>query len=220
MKEYLMQQFPFWEQLLDSQKEKLCANAQIKTFKKGEHVHHGEHDCTGVILLRKGQLRSYLLSEEGKEVTLYRLFPDEVCVLSASCMLDAITFDVSIDAQEDSEIILISTAVFQEIANQNMYVKCFGYEMSNMRFSDVMWAMQQILFMKMDKRLAIFLWDERQKQNQDDLKLTHEQIAMYTGSAREVVSRLLKYFVEEEIVSQTRGTITILDAKKLYDLTK
>jgi CRP/FNR family transcriptional regulator len=83
-----------------------------------------------------------------------------------------------------------------------------------------MWAMQQILFMSMDKRMAIFLWDEMSRTKNDTLKITHEQAARYVGSAREVVTRMLKYFSTEGIVEVSRGGIRILDKAKLFDLTQ
>ncbi len=79
--------------------------------------------------------------------------------------------------------------------------------------------MQQILFMSMDKRLAIFLSDESARLGSDTIKLTHGQIALYMGSAREVVSRMLKYFSSEGIVEVSRGGIKILDKKRLRKLT-
>ena len=81
-----------------------------------------------------------------------------------------------------------------------------------------MWVMQQILFMSMDKRLAIFLHDESTRLGTDNLTLTHEQIAKYMGSAREVVSRMLKYFSAEGIVQVSRGGIKIIDRQKLKRL--
>ena len=159
-----------------------------------------------------------MLSEEGRDVTLYRLFSGDICILSASCVLDAITFDVFIDAEEDTDVLLISSAAFHQIAEENIYVKCFGYELATTRFSDVMWAMQQILFMGVDKRLAIFLWDETAKTGSNSIKMTHEQIARYMGSAREVVSRMLKYFAGEGIVALSRGEIRVMDKEQLSKL--
>jgi CRP/FNR family transcriptional regulator len=83
-----------------------------------------------------------------------------------------------------------------------------------------MWAMQQVLFMSMDKRLAIFLWDEMTRTGNELLTITHEQAARYVGSAREVVTRMLKYFASEGIVELSRGGIKILDKSKLRSLTQ
>ena len=216
--ETYLKQCAFWEHLDEKQKQQLCENTFPAHYPKGTTVHGGNADCIGVLLVKQGQLRTYMLSEEGRDVTLYRLFPGDTCILSASCVLDAITFDVFIDAEEDTDVLLINSSVFHQIAEENIYVKCFGYELATTRFSDVMWAMQQILFMGADKRLAIFLWDEIAKTGSDSIKMTHEQIARYMGSAREVVSRMLKYFAGEGIVALSRGEIRIVDKEKLQKL--
>ena len=157
---------------------------------------------------------------EGKDITLYRLREGDLCMLSASCVLDAITFDVFIDAEEESECCVISGPVFAAVSECNPDIKIFALETAVGRFSDVMWVMQQILFMSMDKRLAIFLADESARTGTDVISLTHGQIARYMGSAREVVSRMLKYFAGEGIVEVSRGGIKILDRKRLRRLTE
>lgn len=214
-----MKYFSFWDKLTKQERELLCSSTAPVHYLKGANIHRGDQDCAGILLIKKGQLRTYLLSEEGRDVTLYRLFQGDVCILSASCILEAITFDVFIDAEEDTEALLIHSAVFHQMAERNIYMKCFGYQLAALRFSDVMWSMQQILFMGADKRLAIFLWDEISKTGTDEIKMTHEQIARYMGSAREVVSRMLKYFASEGIVTLSRGGIRIIDKKKLQGLT-
>lgn len=210
--------FPFWENLTAKEKELLCNSTRMVTYKKGQNI-HGGNECTGVIIPQTGSLRAYLLSDEGREITLYRLFSGDFCMLSASCVLEAITFDVFVDAEEDSDCYLVNGKVFADISEQNVYMKNFALEAAVGRFSDVMWVMQQILFMSFDKRLAIFLWDEMSSAGDVNIKMTHAEIAKYTGSAREVVSRMLKYFASEGIVENSRGGIRILDKKKLRDLT-
>lgn len=205
----------FWDHLNDDEKELLKQNATIQTYSKDITMHRGSDSCLGIVLVRKGQLRTYMLSPDGRDITLYRLFAGDVCILSASCVLETITFDVFIDVEEDSEIITISSALFQELANRNIYVESFGYKMATDRFSDVMWAMQQILFMSVDKRLAIFLSEEIKKNKSLELKITHEQVAKYMATAREVVTRMLKYFSQEGIVELSRGKISIIDETKL-----
>ena len=211
--------FPFWESLNEDDKATFLRASQTVHFKKGTNVHDG-NECTGVILIKSGSLRLYLLSEEGKEITLYRLFPGDMCILSASCVLNSITFDVFIDSEENSECVVVGGCAYEEISSRVDAVKIFTYETALNRFSDVMWVMQQILFMSMDKRLAIILLDEAAKTGSDTIKLTHEQIAKYMGSAREVVSRMLKYFTIEGILAASRTDgIRILDKKRLRSLT-
>lgn len=218
MKEELAKFLDFWNKLNIEEKELLSREAKINLYTKGMTMHRGSDDCLGLVLVKSGQLRVYMLSPDGRDITLYRLYPGDLCILSASCVIDAITFDVFIDVEDNSEIITISSSVFQRLADNNIYVEAFGYKMATKRFSDVMWAMQQILFMSIDKRLALFLIEEMQKNNSDELKITHEQIAKYMATAREVVTRMLKYFSQEGIVELSRGKIKVLDEIKLKKL--
>ena len=209
--------FPFWNELSQTEKETFVNSSQYISFPKGTNIHNG-NECTGIILIRKGSLRLYILSDEGKEITLYRLFPGEMCMLSASCVLNNITFDVFVDAEENSECIVVGGCAYAALAERNTAAKIFALETALTRFSDVMWVMQQILFMSMDKRLAIFLLDEVSKTGGDTVHLTHEQIAKYMGSAREVVTRMLKYFSSEGMVELSRGGIKLIDIKRLRSL--
>ena len=209
--------FPFWDELSQIEKETFVNSSQYISFRKGTNIHNG-NECTGIILIRTGSLRLYILSDEGKEITLYRLFPGEMCMLSASCVLNNITFDVFVDAEENSECIVVGGCAYAALSERCDAAKIFALETALSRFSDVMWVMQQILFMSMDKRLAIFLLDEISKTGGDTVHLTHEQIAKYMGSAREVVTRMLKYFSSEGIVELSRGGITVKDVKRLRGL--
>ncbi len=210
--------FPFWGKMSDEDKETFLRASRRISFPRGTNVHDG-NECTGVILIRSGSLRLYMLSNEGKEITLYRLFKGDVCILSASCVLDAITFDVFIDSEEESDCIVVSGCAYEELSRRMPEARIFALEIAASRFSDVMWVMQQVLFMSMDKRLAIFLLDETGKVGSDTVRLTHEQIAKYMGSAREVISRMLKYFASEGLVSVSRSEgIRILDRARLRAL--
>ena len=211
--------FPFWKSMSDHDKETFCRSAQIVSFKKGLNIHDG-NNCTGIILVRSGSLRMYMLSEDGKEVTLARYFPGEMCILTASCVLHTVTVDIFVDSEDDSDCVVIGGCAFEDLARRMPEAKVFALESALSCFSDIMWVMQQILFMSMDKRLAIFLLDEASKSGSDTIKLTHEQIAKYMGSAREVVSRMMKYFVAEELVTTSRsGGIKIIDKKRLRAMT-
>ena len=212
--------FPFWPKMTAADQETFLRSSHHVYFKKGTNIHDG-NECTGVILIKSGSLRLYLLSDEGKEITLYRLFPGDMCILSASCVLNTITFDVFIDSEENSECIVVGGCAYEDLARRMPEAKIFALELAVSRFSDVMWVMQQILFMSMDKRLAIFLLDEISQNGTDTVKLTHEQIAKYMGSAREVVSRMLKYFASEGLISSSRSEgIKILDKARLRALTR
>ena len=202
---------PFWPHLTADQRALLVSGTSRRSFRAGENVHGRTGDCTGILLVLSGELRSYFLSEDGREVTLYRLLPGSLCILSASCVLETITFDVSIDAEVDTELLVVRADVFNRLTKENIYMDRDVHKEAVARFSDVMWTMQQILFMKLDRRLAIFLAEEVLDRGTDTLRMTHDQIARHVGSAREVITRMLKYFAAEGLVELGRGTVTVTD---------
>ena len=206
---------PFWDRMNEEQKEQICSHTSLASYDKGQNIHGNSGNCTGVIFVKSGVLRIYMLSEEGKEITLYRLYMGDICMLSASCVLQSITFDVFVDAEVQSEVYIISSGAFAAVSEENIYVENFALKTTTEHFSDVMWAMQQILFMSFDRRLAVFLLDELAKDGSDTVRLTQEQIAKYMGSAREVVSRMLKYFSTEKLVEVSRGGVRVLDSARL-----
>lgn len=216
-KELLTKLLPFWGKLNEQQKQQVFNHTALHSFKAGDHVHGGFGDCTGVIAVKRGRLRVYFLSEEGKEVTLYRLLENDICLLSASCVIKNISFDINVDAEEPTELFVLNSAAYERIAKENSAVGSFMTELISMRLSEVMWVMEQVLFMKLDKRLAGFLIEEANLEDSDTITLTHEQIAGHLGSAREVISRMLKYFSNEGILSVSRKGIRILDRKRLME---
>lgn len=209
--------FPFWKDLSETDRQLLCENSFSVRFESQQAVHDNTR-CTGLFIVKTGRLRIYILSEEGKEITLYRLSPGQMCMLSASCVLSAITFDVYVDAEEPTECYQITPQAFQDLSERIPAVKIFALETAVTRFSDVMWIMQQLVFMSMDKRLAIFLLDEMGSTGNDTVTLTHEQIARHLGTAREVVSRVLKLMAADGVLEVARKGIRITDKKKLQKI--
>ena len=212
------QHLPFWGALTEDDRSYLLSTSVATHFSKGTVIHDG-NECTGVIVIKHGCLRVYILSEDGKEITLYRLGEGDVCMLSASCALQSITFDVIVCAEEESECLVLSGPAFASVCDRVPEAKIFTLETASSRFSDVMWAMQRILFMNIEKRLAIFLMDESAALGSDVIPLTHEQIGKYMGSAREVVSRTLKQFAKDGLVEMSRKGVTLLDKRTLRRMT-
>lgn len=209
---------PFWGNLTEYERNLIISDSKSVHFNKGKSIYYGKNECIGLIIVKNGTIRTSIISDEGKEITLYRLENKDVCILSASCVLETIDFDIFVNAEIDCDIIQISSSTFSYIYSNNIYVELFSYKLATERFSDVMWTMQQILFKSIDKRLASFLIDESKKINSLDIKITHEQIAINLGSAREVISRMLKYFSKEGYVNLSRGTIHIKDKKALMSI--
>lgn len=216
--ESVLERLPFWKLLTDSEKELVRQNAVIRLYKKGTRVYSSERECLGMLFVMQGEMRTYLLSEEGREVTLFRIYPNDLCVLSASCVISQISFDTQMSAQKDTEALMIPPNIVLLLKEKNLSVRCFLYELATKRFSDVMWAMQQILFKRLDQRLALFLMQESQRLGTDTIHMTHEQIAQQISSAREAVARMLKQFSEDGLVELKRGAIRLLDQKGLKAL--
>ena len=207
--------YPFWERLSREEREQILRGYTLVSYDRGRQIHRSDTDCKGAILVLSGLLRVYILSDGGREVTLFRIHAGENCVLSASCLLDSIQFDVLIEAAEAVRAAVIPVSVLRPIMENNPYVGLYLYKQATERFSDVMWMMQQILFMGADRRVAIFLWDEMARRNQTVLPMTHDEIARNIGSAREVVSKVMKYLSEEGAVVLKRGAVEIVDKEAL-----
>lgn len=210
--------FPVWKELTPGQREQLTASASKRMVSQGTVIHNGSMDCTGLLLLEQGQLRSFMLSEEGREITLYRLLDGDICLFSASCMLRSIQFDVTITAQRDTSLWVIPAELYKSIMAQSAPLANFTNEVMADRFSNVMWLLEQVLWKRFDQRLALFLLEERALEGTDMLKLTHEAIGSHLGNPREVVTRMLRYFQSEGLVELARGTVKIADANGLKEL--
>ena len=207
--------FPVFQKLTADQQNQVRQYAALRKVPKGTVVHDGSMGCTGFLLVRSGQLRSFMLSSEGREVTLYRLFPRDACLFSAACLFSSLDFDVTVETEKDSEIWIIPSVIYQKLMKESLAVSNYTNELMASHMSDVMWLMEQIMFKSFDKRLAGFLLEEARIENTRQLKITHEKIANHMGTAREVVTRMLRYFQTEGMVQLTRGTIQLTDPSSL-----
>lgn len=212
------QYFPVWDKLTPAWQRDLAAAAVLRKVPAGTLLHNGSADCIGFLLVRTGQLRAYILSDEGREITLYRLFARDMCLLSASCILRGLQYDVAIQAEKDTELWQIPAQRYKQLMEESAPVANYTNEVMATRFSDVMWLMEQILWKSFDKRLAAFLLEESALEGSTVLKTTHEIIGHHLGSPREVVTRMLRYFQEEGLVRLSRGTVELLDPARLQTL--
>lgn len=210
--------FPVWNRLTARQQAILRASVFERRIKKGEVIHRGDADCAGLLLVRSGQLRAFMLSEDGREITLYRLFERDLCLFSASCMLRSIQFEIFISAQKDTDLWVIPAETYKQLMDESAPLSNFTNEVMATRFSDVMWLVEQILWKSFDKRLAAFLLEEAAIEGTGTLKITHEIIGNHLGNPREVVTRMLRYFQGEGMVRLSRGTVEIVDEGALRAL--
>lgn len=216
--ENILNKLPFWTSLTEQEKEILSKSAVIRHYEKGSFIHSSDRDCLGMLFILSGEIRTYILSDEGREITLFRLYPNDPCVLSASCVISQISFDTQMTARQDTEVLIIPPNITALLKEQNISVRCFLYEQATERFSEVMWAMQQILFKGLDQRLAAFFVEECERTNSNTVRMTHEQIARNISSAREAVARMLKQFTQDGLVELKRGEIIIKDTDGLKRL--
>ena len=210
--------FPIWDKLSGEQRSKIEEVSTFRKVKGGTVLHNGDLDCLGLLVIRSGQIRVYYLSEEGREVTLYRLFERDVCLLSASCVMPNIQFETVIEAEKDSEMWIIPSCLFKSMSEKSAAIASFSAELMGSRLSEIMWLMEQIMWKSMDRRLAAFLLEESLLEESNVLKITHEKIANHMGTAREVITRMLRYFQSEGLVKLTRGTVELLDEDALRGL--
>ena len=206
--------FPIWNKLNEQEQALLKNSVYEKNIEAGTLVKSGG-DCLGLMLVKSGQLRAYVQSDDGKEVTLYRLLSRDMCLFSASCMMKNIQFDVSISAEKDTSVWVIPLDVYENLMKNLAIVANYTNELMSARFTDVMWLIEQIMWKSFDKRLAEFLVEESAVEESDELNITHEQIARHLGTAREVVTRMLKYFQMEGMVTLERGVVKIISRDKL-----
>ncbi len=212
--------FPVWNRLTVQQQAVLSGSVFSRKVNKGDVIHNGDADCTGLLLVRSGQLRAFILSEDGREITIYRLFERDLCLFSASCMMRSIQFDVVIEAEKDTELWVVPAETYKQLMDESAPLSNFTNEVMATRFSDVMWLVEQIMWKSFDKRLAAFLLEEASIEGTNELKTTHEIIGNHMGNPREVVTRMLRYFQNEGMVKLSRGTIEITDQKKLEELSE
>ena len=214
------QYFPIWNKLNSNQQERIRSVSDLKTFKSGTLLHDGSPDCLGMLLVRSGQLRAYLLSDGGREVTICRFFEMDICLFSAACVMPNMQFNIFIEAEKDSEVWIIPACLYQNLMDESIAVSNYSHNLITNHFSELMWLMEQIMWKSFDKRLAAFLLEESAVENTPSLKITHEKIANHMGTAREVVTRMLRYFQSEGMVTLTRGTVDIADRKRLLELSE
>ena len=209
------QYFSIWNQMTREQQNRINQVIEFKKIKKGTIVHDGSPDCLGMLLVCSGQLRAYLLNEEGREVTICRFFEMDVCLFTAACVMPNMQFDIFIEAEKDTEIWIIPACLYKNLMEESLVLSNYAHDLITGHFSELMWLMEQIMWKSFDKRLAKFLLEECDLEESDSLKITHEKIANHMGTAREVVTRMLRYFQSEGMIRLTRGTVDLKDKKQL-----
>lgn len=214
----LQEYFPIWNKLSPDEQQVLANAATTRSVDKGELLLNGSSNCIGLFIVCAGLIRVFITSKEGKEITIYRLFERDICLFSASCIINSVQFDISIEAEDSSKIIIVPSGIYKSLMKSSAVVANYTNELMATKFSEVMWLIEQIMWERFDKRLASFLISESALCSSNRLQITHDKIAAHMGTAREVVTRMLKYFQSENMVVLGRGSIELKDINLLQKL--
>ena len=150
----------FYQYLTPEEQDLLDRSMQQVTCRKSQVVHRHGDSCVGLIFVRKGRLAFSILSEEGREITVFRIEKGESCILSAACVLQSLEFESHITAEVNSEIAILPAPTLSQLMNSNPDVERLVYKQAVIQYSGVLRTMQQIIFLSLDKRLATFLLEE------------------------------------------------------------
>lgn len=210
--------FPIWDELSTLEKERLTQAAIQKKIEKNKIIHNSSLDCHGLLLITSGQIRAYIISENGREITLYRLSKGDICLFSASCMIEGLDLDITLESEKETEFSVIPPEVYRELMDTSAPLSNYTNRIMATRLSDILWLIDQILWKGFDQRLAHFLIEESRLDQSEIINITHEKIAYHLGTAREVVTRMLQYFQKEGIVKLFRGKIEILHFEELQNI--
>lgn len=210
--------FPVWDQLHAQQQRLLLDSLSFQTAARGTLLRGGRTERASLFLIKTGQVRAYVFSEAGREITIYRLFDGDMCLLCAPCVISDIQFDVTMQVEKDTEFWSIPSGVYRQLMAQSAAVANYTNELMASRFSEAMRRMEQFMWRSIDKRVAAFLLQESSIEGTCELRITHEAIANHLGSHREVITRLLHDFQNEGLVKLSRGGVAILDKAGLEKL--
>jgi len=191
----------------------LRREAQFAKIPAGHDVFVEGDRVDDIALLISGVVRVYKIGETGREITLYRFGLGESCILTANAILSQKSFPAIATVEEDAEAVMIPAAVFRDWVKRHDLWREFVFELLSERLSTVMAIVDEVVFQRMDRRVALLLLNQARVQN--PLRITHQEIAAELGSSREVISRILEDFSRDALIDSRRGTIEILDFESL-----
>lgn len=195
--------------------DRLLENARIVSLDHDRFVFHAGDLCQAFLVLLDGEVRVQLTSANGREVTLYRIGSGGSCILTTSCLLSDENYPAEAIAESDVEALAIPAASFQSALESSKWFRRFVFDGFSTRLASVIQKFEQITFTAVEVRLAILLLD---LERNGVATITHQDIAVELGTAREVVSRHLKRFESEGWVSLGRGHVSLTDRARLEAL--
>lgn len=216
-KEEILKKFPFFQKAKPIFKDELLDLAMPASLTKGYFLFHEGDLCSQIALVGKGRIRVYKSAESGREITLYHVREGETCILSASCILSGMKYPAHAVAESEVTGIIFPAARFREWIATRESIRDFIFKTLATRMTHMMTLVEEITFNKMEQRLGDYLIRRFENEGRPlrVLNLTHEQIATDLGSARKVVSRLLKDFERQGVIQLARGKIVLQDESRM-----
>ena len=204
---------PFLQRADEALKQELKQHAQFAKIPTGHDVFVDGDRVEGIALLLSGVVRVYKIGETGREITLYRFGLGQSCILSANAIISQKSFPAIATVEEDAEAVMIPAGVFRAWVNKYELWRGFVFDLLSERLSTVMAVVDEVVFKRMDRRVAALLLNQAKVQN--PMRITHQEIAAELGSSREVISRILEDFSRDELIEAGRGTLEVLDLEEL-----
>ncbi len=202
----LLQQYPALAGLPGAELDILLENAMLMPIPAGTVVFDENQPCQGFPMLLSGSIRVIKSSPNGRELQLYRVTPGESCIITSSCLLGHTRYTARGIAEQDLEMVLLPAPSFQALLDKHDTFRDYVFHLFSDRLSDLMQLVSAVAFQKLDQRLAALLIAKP-----SPLHTTHQALADELGSAREIVSRLLKGFADQGWVKMAREQIEVVD---------
>lgn len=190
--------------------------ARLATFPAGAALYQSGDDCENFILIIEGAVKVEKISENGQEITLYHLRPGQICELTTSCLMGGKCYHADAIAETEVRAALIPRALFQAALQQSAAFRGYVYDVVEQGMSALLSLLESVVSTPTGRRLAQYL--AAQGKQGGDIKTTHHEIAAELGTAREVISRLLKEFEHHGWLSLHRGHIEIRNGEALERL--
>ena len=210
--------FPGLSELEQNAREKLMRSATVLEVPQGTTVFHVGDACQNYLFVISGSVRVQKLAENGREIVLYRVGDGDTCILTTSCLLGGEGYSAEGITESTVQAVSIPATIFSQLLEVSPEFRDFVFSTFARRMADLMTLIEEVVFQKIDVRLAKFLLEHCG--DDGGLTITHQELAVELGSAREVISRQLKDFERHHWVSLGRGHINVSDISKLQDFSE
>ncbi len=206
--------YPFLEKISLDSRRAIEKNSKSYFFKNKSNIIFKGDKVGGAYLVESGCLRVYNIDAKGKEITLYTVLPGESCLLALNCVFSDLRYPAWVDVDSPlTKVLMIPSGIYRQLYVKENAIRDFTFNILSARIFDLMSTLEETTSCELDYRLASFLI--RRSDNSGIVYISHQDIASHLGTAREVVSRLLKQFEKNGLLKTARGCITLTDIKKL-----